>query len=279
MDASSLALALGVPMRIENALCGAIAAAVWTVVGAPSAIAADGVLEINQACVAAGCFDGDTPGFPVQATTAGSYALTSNITVPDANSSGVVLFTGATLDLRGFSITGPTTCVGTPATCTNTGNGTGVSAGANTAIRNGRIKGMGGNGIFGAEGYVRVEDMEIHGNGYSGINGLNGGYHVERCSVHENAQVGIDFYAGQGGATIIRDNSVRDNGDIGIRAPLAIVTGNTVLRNGGLGFFGGTASLSGNHFYINNGGNGFDQFGGSPIETGENICGSTTTCP
>jgi hypothetical protein len=266
-------------MRFVNTLCGALAAAVGTALGAPSAIAADGALEINQACVAAGCFAGDTPGFPVLATTAGAYVLTSNLTVPDANTDAVVLFAGGTLDLRGFSITGPTTCVGTPATCTNTGTGTGVQAGGNTAIRNGRIKGMGGNGIYGTTGYVRIEDMEIHGNGYSGIAGGNGSYQVERCSVHENAQVGIDFYAGQGGGTIVRDNSVRDNGDIGIRSPLSIVTGNAVMRNGGLGFFGGSAALSGNHFYNNNGGNGFDQFGGGATETGENLCGSSTTCP
>jgi hypothetical protein len=30
----------------------------------PTADAADGRLEINQACVAAGCFSGDDPGSP-----------------------------------------------------------------------------------------------------------------------------------------------------------------------------------------------------------------------
>ena len=44
------------------------------------ALAVDGVVEINQTCaVNTGCFAGDTPGFPVTITVAGSYRLTSNL--------------------------------------------------------------------------------------------------------------------------------------------------------------------------------------------------------
>jgi len=108
-----------------------------------AAHAGDGRLEINAACVAAGCFAGDTPGFPVQITSAGSYLLTSNLTVPDADTTAITLGAGASLDLGGFTIAGPTSCTGTPAVCTGTGGGSGISSGTQTSVRNGRITGMG----------------------------------------------------------------------------------------------------------------------------------------
>jgi hypothetical protein len=238
------------------------------------------VLEINQSCAAAGCFAGDTPGFPVTAQAAGSYILTSNLTVPLADTEAISLYSGITLDLNGFTISGPVTCTGSPAVCDVSSTGTGVYSGGHNLIRNGRIKGMGGNGIAGAD-YTRVEAVEIEGNGYSGISGVSGsaGWIIERCNIHSNAQQGIDLYNGSVGGTQVRQNSVRSNGGIGIRAPGAIVSGNAVHQNGGVGFFGGSAGLLDNVFTSNNGGSANDQLAGSPIEMSENICGSTTTCP
>ncbi len=83
--------------------------------------AGDGRLEINQACVAAGCFAGDTPGFPVETQAKQSYVLTSGLTVPDANTSAVVLNSNSALDLNGFTIQGVTTCSASPTVCSNTG--------------------------------------------------------------------------------------------------------------------------------------------------------------
>ncbi len=251
------------------------------VMAATPGTAADGRLEINQSCAAVGCFAGDTPGFPVTVQTAGSYLLTSNLTVAGINTDAIALYSGITLDLNGFTIAGPANCVGSPATCEASGTGTGVYSGGHNAIRNGRIKGMGGNGIVGGD-YTRVEAVEVEGNGYSGISGLDGsaGWIIERCNVHSNAQLGIDLYYGQGGANQVSQNSVRSNGDIGIRAPSAIVRGNTVHQNGGVGFFGGpTAGLVDNVFTSNNGGSGNAQISGSPTELGENLCGTNATCP
>ena len=70
--------------------------------------AGDGRLEINQACVATGCFAGDTPGFPIQTRSGKKYAFTSDVTLPAANGiDGVTLASSATLDLNGFSLSGP----------------------------------------------------------------------------------------------------------------------------------------------------------------------------
>src|SRR5215472_16787685 len=90
---------------------------------ASSAYAVDGVLEINQVCATGpGCFPGDSAGLPVTITTAGSYRLTSNLTVPNATTDGIdVNADNVTIDLNGFIILGP--CVGSP--CSPTGAGVG----------------------------------------------------------------------------------------------------------------------------------------------------------
>ena len=48
-------------------------------------LATEGALEINQACVAGGCFPGDTAGFPVTIATRGNYELTSNLTLDNTD--------------------------------------------------------------------------------------------------------------------------------------------------------------------------------------------------
>src|SRR6476619_1942828 len=100
-----------------------VAIALATIAGA-----SDGRLEINQACVAAGCFAADTPGFPVETQANRSYVLTSGLTVPDANTTAVILNQNSALDLNGFTIQGVTTCSASPTVCSNTGSGVGVNA-------------------------------------------------------------------------------------------------------------------------------------------------------
>jgi hypothetical protein len=74
--------------------------------------AGDGVLEINQACVAAGCFAGDAPDFAVEITPqapAGSFRLTSDLVVLTENTTAIsVTRSGTSIDLAGFGLHGPT---------------------------------------------------------------------------------------------------------------------------------------------------------------------------
>ncbi|MEZ4334949.1 MAG: hypothetical protein R3F35_24590 [Myxococcota bacterium] len=118
------------------------------------ALASDGVLEIHQACVATGCVPGDAAGFPVTLTTSGSYRLTSNLTVPDANTTAIQLGPNAdrsTIDLNGFAILGPTVCSTFTGSCAPIGTGHGIAADAGTTevgVRNGRVVGMGDHGLF-----------------------------------------------------------------------------------------------------------------------------------
>jgi hypothetical protein len=88
-----------------------------------SALAVDGVLEVNQACAAEGCFSGDEPGLPVtiDGSAGRSFPLTSDLVVPDAATHGIHVLAngqtdGVTLDLGGFTIRGPTTCPDPPTT-------------------------------------------------------------------------------------------------------------------------------------------------------------------
>lgn len=52
-------------MSVKRSLGLACLAASLSAVAAAPAFAGDGRLEINQACVAAGCVAGDAPGFPI----------------------------------------------------------------------------------------------------------------------------------------------------------------------------------------------------------------------
>ena len=67
-----------------------VAAALLLLCAAPT-LAVDGVREINAVCaVNTGCFGGDTAGYPVTITTAGSYRLTGNLTFTDATGRDIV---------------------------------------------------------------------------------------------------------------------------------------------------------------------------------------------
>ena len=66
---------LSVKRMIRIALGVAIASAL----GAGATHAGDGRLEINQSCIATGCFPGDAPGFPVETQEGKSYVLTSSL--------------------------------------------------------------------------------------------------------------------------------------------------------------------------------------------------------
>jgi len=75
---------------------------------AAPALAADGVLEINQTCATrTGCFSGDAAGFPVTigGKAGSSYRLTGDLIVPDENTDAIVVSTSDVgIDLNNFSI-------------------------------------------------------------------------------------------------------------------------------------------------------------------------------
>jgi hypothetical protein len=176
---------------------------------AAPAFAIDGVVLIDQNKALSGnVTPGDAPGFPVTITAAGSYRLSGNLTVPNADTTAIdIPANNVTLDLNGFSINGPVTCTIelTAVTCTplptsaivlDPGYGV-IGSGRNITVQNGTISGMGRAG-------VRLVSNDLYT--------LNDGQVVRDLVVSRNAGGGV-FTAG----TATRVSALRNRG-IGIRA-------------------------------------------------------------
>lgn len=246
--------------------------------------ASDGRLEINQTCVATGCFPGDTPGFPVQISAGGSFLLTSNLVVPDGNTTAISGTNNLRIDLNGFEISGITTCTGTPVTsCTNTGTGAGILGGDNTMIRNGAIRRMGSYGIRAGDGTL-IEDMVVEQNGATGIDAGYGGagWVVRDTRILRNGGDGFSTfynYAEPEGGCVITGNTIYGNEENGIASGVGVASNNAISFNGGYALYlAAHLAITGNQFYENNGGNANPQLNGGE-QIGGNGCGSAATCP
>jgi hypothetical protein len=244
-------------MRMSWLIGGWVAA--WALVIAGPGMAGDGVLEINQTCaVQTGCFPGDAPGLAVTINEPGSYRLTSNLEITRPTVTAIeVGANDVTIDMNGFAIRGPVSCVGTPPQCTASGAGKGVfvNGGNRFAIHNGIISGMGSHGV------------EILG--WESI--------VERLRLIGNA--GDCIKAGQG--ALVRINTMRLCGGNGIRAfSGSRIEGNHVAFVGsfGINLADQLSGFIGNVLRENNGGGPAPQtFGG--LELGPNNCQGSTSCP
>lgn len=261
------------------------------------AVAADGVLEINQTCaVNTGCFPGDTAGFPVtiQPSAGRSFRLTSDLGPLAPNQSGIVVSTNnAILDLAGFRIYGATTCSPVPVTCSPLGTGIGVLGGSDLVVKDGTIQGMGADGVRldysssainlhlfhnGGDG-VEFGSDGIGTSNHSTSNGVDGIRCAEGCiltgnSVVANGAIGIE--GGEGG--VIRDNSVRGNGGIGISGaaggvgtPRPLASNNVLTRNGSI-------SIAGCAIRENLMVGSFFPFTSSTIDLGNNVCNNGGPC-
>jgi len=213
--------------------------------------AVDGVFEINQACASFGCVPGDTSSFPVTITESGSYRLTSNLSTNDKNMTLIqVNADNVSIDLNGFSLLGPVTCSGLPASCTPGGTGVGIDAGLHTAImvRNGVIKGLGSDG-------VRVGSNSV----------------LEQLVLTSNAGSGLFFTGGllQSGG-VGRQITASSNGVDGVNSGgFHYIMDSVAIRNG---FHGLNRVFCGNSLMLFNG------TGDNCTAIAPNRCGSTTDC-
>ena len=171
------------------------------------ALAVDGVLEINQTCAEnTGCFSGDAAGFPVTISVSGSYRLTGNLQVPDADTTAIDLAPGASrssIDLNGFTILGSTSCsiIGT---CSPLGTGHGIAASSATdiTVRNGRVVVMGDHGVF-LQNRDYVQGVVAQSNGGVGIE-VGPFSNVIECQAISNGGAGIliDENTSSGGSSV-----------------------------------------------------------------------------
>jgi hypothetical protein len=176
-----------------------------------AAYAVDGRLEINAACAnGGGCFAGDSPGLPVEITSAGSYVLTSSLEVSILNPTVDAIsieVSGVALDLNGFTISGPYVGTGDGSGGGNAIVGTGIagSLARGAAILNGSIRQMPSGGIrLGNAFGVRVEGVTVDSVGGPGIQVGSGS--LVRGNIVQGARIqGIRLNAD----SLARDNVVR----------------------------------------------------------------------
>ncbi len=151
---------------------------------------------------------GQVKTLPIVISKSGSYKLRSNIVVPDANTTAIsVTADNVTIDLNGFTISGPVSCTGAPPSCSPTGAGDAISAiGSNATVLNGVVQGMGNDGIqLGMRG--RVKDVRALGNGNRGIEvGQQGS--VSGSTAAANSDAGIVT----GPHSLITDSVIEGNG-------------------------------------------------------------------
>jgi hypothetical protein len=249
-----------------------------------TANAVDGVLLINQSnAIAGNVTPGDAPGFPVSINLPGIYKLSSNLVVPNENTTAIQInVNNVTIDLNGFAILGPNVCATDGVTvahpCTRPGTGMGIDGGTavpfnveNTRVMNGTIDGMGNIGVF-ANVNARIEKMNISSSGSYGIYTFGGV--ILDTLVRGNGNVGIETTG-----AIIRDSRSIFNRGYGIQtSTFSVISGCVIATNLSYGLV-----MSSNTRYVdnvidnNNGGIANPQiFGGT--QAGVNTCGGAA-CP
>lgn len=233
-----------------------------------AALAADGVLEINQACATqTGCFAGDSPGYPVTITgsVGRSFRLTSDLVVGDPNTNGIELsLARVEIDFNGFSLVGFSLGSGTGNGVTGTGTN-GSFAGFAT-LRNGVIRGARNLGVaLGGAADVRIERMTLESNAGGGI-ALGDGALVIDSRIIGNGSSSFDGVS-VGERSVVRGSSVHDNGGRGIYAgDHALIEHNVVTDSGGHGIEVEVNSLVARNLSSDNGGSGIvSTFGGGSI--------------
>ena len=188
------------------------------VLGCVPAFAIDGVVLINQATVVA------SGGFPFKITQAGSYKLSGNLVVPAETNGIEISAIGVTLDLNGFSITGPIVCDGTGSNCGPIPNaltrGIFASNFVGAVIRNGIVSGF-TRGVAGGE---LIEEMVAFGNSSLGI--VTQLAVIRRNSASRNGSAGIECIS-----CTVTENVANTNGNVGLRLQKGVVGSNTLDGN------------------------------------------------
>lgn len=256
-----------------------------------SAVMAEGEFEIDQACVAVGCFPGDDPGFPVTLANNGAYRLTSNL-VMDANFGTGIMITAnrdVVLDLAGFAINGNGSCTGSPVTsCSGSSaiDGVYTLCAGRVVIRNGSVRGMTNAGLFFdvVGNGSAVEDVLLTENGNRGFSIRSSGRVVRLDRVRCMRNMGGCRIATSGTVLhVTRSEFAYNSGDGLALSTFGMVIDSTFIGNAGLGLISdsGTSpvAIGRNTFFGNNGGSANVQYGPFVArDMGGNVC-EDGTCP
>ncbi|MFK7958759.1 MAG: right-handed parallel beta-helix repeat-containing protein [Lysobacterales bacterium] len=209
----------------------------------------------------------EIPSVPFTINSPGSYHLADNLTHSNAQTDAIQINAdNVSLDLRGFTLTGP----GSGSGANN--NGIRITIQQNVTIYNGQVEAFGGRGIYENNSVGRnytLRDLRVFDNGLDGISMFSRGNLVLRCHANDNGQDGINaglasvvrestasfnarhgIVGGAGGpidTTVITYSTANSNGDAGIRSQSkAVISYNSSSQNGSSGISASTSSIVGN---------------------------------
>ncbi len=259
--------------------------------------AGPGALEINNDCVAVGCFSGDAAGYPVTITRPGSYVLTSDLSAPGNNTVDAVQIQASAVDfdLNGHSIDGGGTCTGTPVTaCSGSLGRDGVYANADYVtplavhIHNGSIHGFASDGIHVVAGDgTLIEHVSSYENGAAGLS-MGGTASVEPTArirdsaFSRNKGSGVDGVA-FAATMVITGSTAAGNGTFGVEGiSRTVLTDDGIIDNLNGGAFSTSLLIVGRNAFVGNNSGG-TQYGtnGQGFAIGVNVCSdhSGGSCP
>jgi hypothetical protein len=220
-----------------------------------SAGAVDGTIEINQATVLA---NGGHFPYTISASNTGqSYRLTGPLVVPAGGGGIFVLANYVTIDLNGFSISGPggksdgifanQGIIGTTVeNGTVTGFGEGVSVNDNSLLKSVHVD-SNNNGVGISVGnFSVVEGCTANSNG-TGIYCAGQGCLIEGNGLNDNSAFGVEIAVGP--SLVLRNTIVSNtmNSAVGISAPNAQTGyGENVINGFGSGYVSGGTSMKNN---------------------------------
>jgi parallel beta-helix repeat protein len=212
--------------------------------GAIVGIVAIFVIALLAGVVSAGPLDpasgpGSTPGvrlpgtpigsLPVTINSSGHYYLTNNVTGTAGSAGITVAASDVTIDLGGFTMTGPA------------GSLDGIFVNApfqNVTVRNGSVVDWDGVGIEVSNAREAVvEDVHVSGSGDSGIV-TDIGARISGCTVAENGGHGIDA----GAHSVISDCTTSDNTNFGVDAGDQSVIARVTAKGNSVGISAGVDS-------------------------------------
>ncbi|WP_147375952.1 right-handed parallel beta-helix repeat-containing protein [Noviherbaspirillum cavernae] len=191
--------------------------------------------------------------FMVTITEPGTYRLSGNLIVPDADTTAIEINAdNVIIDLGGYAIAGPVSCSPPPVSCSATGTGNGVHAVSrdNIVVRNGTISGMGNVGIYLETNTGRIENVTLA----------------------NNAGGGTALFGG-----VIVGSAVQSNGGDGITGIDLLLQGTAVRDNEAFGFKAYGNSAYANSLFIGNN-RGGAQVNAVPEARGGNLCNGSM-CP
>jgi hypothetical protein len=174
-------------MKITSLLFGFAAAAALAF--SSQTTASDGRIEINQASIEA------AGGFPFTIGQPGAYVLTGNLTVPVATDGVIINSNDVSLDLNGFSISGPAVC--SPTSTCITGDGEGIRPDSplqdahRVSVKNGTVKGFAYNCVR-LRSQARVDQLTVYQCGRLGIDASARSV-VTRSTINRTGEQGLQL--------------------------------------------------------------------------------------